>query len=341
MTARQSRVLFYDAHNDNPFGPGRIEDRTAQAGFTRLGTYVLDLPDGGHADEWTLQYEETVYVAKGQASIVVVAGEGESELTGHEGDIIALVPGDTVRYGGAPGTRLILSIAPADWRTRTTPKVLFLTPFHFEQGDHDDEFDAVLTQLMAGKGEADLVAAHVRAFEADDPDYDAAQAVAVVEAVERANTEDYDAVVIACHYDPALAEARAASAIPVVGPLQLCTAVTTQYGPKFAVITDIAEAEEVIAGLVAGYGHAEACTAVTSIGWEGDAILDDPRGAAQAVDRIVAELAGRGEVQSIVIGCTIVSSAYERHRHEFEDHGVVVLNTNLLALKGAATLASN
>jgi hypothetical protein len=58
--------------------------------------------------------------------------------------------------------------------------------------------------------------------------------------------------------------------------LQLTTAVTTQFGPKFAVITDITEAETVIGNLVAGYGHADACIGVRSIGWDGDDILDDP-----------------------------------------------------------------
>jgi hypothetical protein len=43
----------------------------------------------------------------------------------------------------------------------------------------------------------------------------------------------------------------------------------------------------------------------------------------------------------VVIGCTIVSSAYERHRHEFPDHGIVVLNSNLLALMAAAALAAS
>jgi Asp/Glu/hydantoin racemase len=341
MANSQSRVLPYDETSDSAFGPGRIENRTAQAGFTELGTYFLEFPDGGNADPWTLHYEETAYVAAGEASIIVVTEDGESELRAEPGELIALAVGTTVRYGGTPGTRLILSIAPADWRTRTTPKVLFLTPFHFEQSEHDDEFDQVVTSIMAGRAGAELVADHVRAFEGDDPDYDTAQAAAVVEAVEKANADGYDAVVIACHYDPALTEARAVSKVPVVGPLQFSTAVTLQHGPRFAVITDIPEAEDVIGDLVVGYGHAEACTGVTAIGWEGDQILDDPLGAAQAVDRIVADLAARGEVQSVVIGCTIVSSAYERYRGQFEDHGVVVLNTNLLALKGAATLATN
>jgi allantoin racemase len=42
-----------------------------------------------------------------------------------------------------------------------------------------------------------------------------------------------------------------------------------------------------------------------------------------------------------MIGCTIVSSAYETHRHLFPDRGIVALNSNLVTVKGAAALAAN
>lgn len=222
-----------------------------------------------------------------------------------------------------------------------TPRILFLTPFHFEQREHDDEFDAVLTSLLDVVGDPEVVADHVDYFEDDGDDYDAAQARAVVRAVQRAEADGFAAVIVACHYDPAVAEARAAASIPVFGPLQLTTGMIGQFGPKFAVITDIPEAESVISGLIDDYGRGAECTGVIAIGWEGDQILDNPRGAAEAVDQIVADLADAGEVQAVVIGCTIVCSAYERHRHLFPDRGVVVLNSNLVTVKGAAALTAN
>jgi Asp/Glu/hydantoin racemase len=220
-------------------------------------------------------------------------------------------------------------------------RILFLTPFHFERREHDEEFDSVLNSLLAGHGDQQVVAEHVDYFEDEGDDYDAAQARAVVRAVEKAEGDGYDAVVVACHYDPAVAEARKASGIPVFGPLQLTTGMVGQFGPRFAVITDIPEAESVISGLIEDYGRGSECTGVIAIGWDGDQILDDPRGAAEAVDRIVADLAQAGEVQAVVIGCTIVGSAYERHRHLFPDRGVVVLNSNLVTVKGAAALTAN
>ncbi|MFD7956117.1 aspartate/glutamate racemase family protein [Streptomyces ardesiacus] len=348
-TPPNATVLPFDESAARPFGPAVIEHRTAQAEFGELGTYFMTFPDGGHADRWTLHYEESVYVIEGEASLLVVGEDGESDVRAGAGELIALPKGVTVRYGGTPGTRLLLSIAPVNWaaddkaedQTGSVPRVLFLTPFHFEKAEHDDEFDAVLTSLLTGHGQQVVTARHVERFESADADYEAAQTRAVLKAVEQANAEQYDAVVIACHYDPAVDEARAVSRIPVVGPLQLTTGVTTQFGPKFAVITDIPEAVPVIQGLVDDYGCSAACVGVSAIGWEGDAILEDPRGAAEAVDRIVAALAAAGEAQSVVIGCTIVSSAYERHRQRFPDRGLVVLNSNLIALKGAAVLAAN
>ncbi|MGW3953947.1 aspartate/glutamate racemase family protein [Streptomyces sp. NPDC004752] len=366
----KATVLPYDESRARPFGPAVIEHRTAQAGFGQLGSYFMTFPDGGYADPWRLEYEESIYVISGEASLLVIGDEGETDLRAGAGELIALPDGTTVRYGGEPGTRLLLSIAPvdratadsaaktadpatrtADPATRTAdpaaketgaaPRVLFLTPFHFEKSEHDDEFDAVLTSLLTGQGKQIVSAQHVARFESADVDYDTAQTQAIVKAVEQADAEQYDAVVIACHYDPALREARAVSRIPVVGPLQFTTAVATQFGPKFAVITDIAEAAPVIRGLVDDYGHRTACVGVSAIGWEGDAILENPRGAAEAVDRIVADLAAAGEAQSVVIGCTIVSAAYEQHRRRFPDRGVVVLNSNLVTLKGAAALAAN
>ncbi|WP_020133589.1 aspartate/glutamate racemase family protein [Streptomyces sp. 351MFTsu5.1] len=342
-------VLPFDESRAKPFGPAVIEHRTAQAEFGELGTYFMTFPDGGRTDPWTLRYEESIYVISGDASLLVVGDEGEFPVQAGAGELIALPEGATVRYGGEPGTRLLLSIAPVDWaradrprkQSGEVPRVLFLTPFHFEKPEHDDKFDAVLTSLLEGHGEQTVSAEHVEPFESVDIDYDTAQTQAILKAVEQANADNYDAIVIACHYDPALTEAREASRIPVVGPLQLTTGVTTQFGPKFAVITDIPEAVEVIGGLIDGYGRGADCVGVAAIGWDGDAILEDPRGAAEAVDRIVAELAVAGEAQSLVIGCTIVSSAYEQYRQEFPDRGVVVLNSNLVALKGAAALAAN
>lgn len=348
-----TRVKTFAADPDQaaPFGPAFLEHRTAHSGLTKLGTYVMTFPEGGQCDAWTLQYEESIYVAKGTASVSVIGDAGETHVSAGPGQVITISKGSTVRYGATPESELVLSISPVNWRQAhsddTTddraeiPRILFLTPFHFEERDNDSHFDAVVTDLLEPRVASTVVADHVGYFESDDVDFDEAQTEAVVSAVQAANDEGYDAIVIACHYDPAIAEARAVSRVPIVAPLQLTAGAAIQHGPKFAVITDVEEAEPVIKGLVAGYGYEDACAGVTAIGWDGDAILRDTLGAATAVDRLVERIATDGGVQSIVIGCTIVSAAYETHRDKFPDRGPVVLNSNLLTVKGAAALAAN
>lgn len=342
MTHPTATVLPVDPGLVKPFGPGTIEHRTANSGYAHLGTYLMEFADGGHADPWTLQYEETIFVAAGELSLLVVNGDENDEIRAGAGELVAIDSGATVRYGGEPGTKLVLSIAPVDWAARAAagrPRILFLTPFHFKSTTNNAEFDQVVAPLLGTGLTYDGVASHVREFETDHDDYDDAQTAAVVEAVESANAEGYDAIVIACHYDPAVVPARAASKVPVIAPLQLTTSVAAQLGGTFAVVTDVDEAETVIGDLVASYGHADQCVEVRAIGLDGDAILSDTLAAATAVDRFVSELAERGDVAAVVVGCTIVSAAYEQHREKFADHGIVVLNSNLLAMEGAADLA--
>ncbi len=219
------------------------------------------------------------------------------------------------------------------------PRVLFLTPFHFGTAAHDDDFDRLVERVLAGHVEHEVVASHLAPFEREVATYDADQEAALIDAVRQADGHGYDVIVIACYYDPAVQAARDVSAVPVVAPLELTTGLARQFGPTFAVITDVPEAEPIIAGLVESYGHGASCAGVTAIGWDGDAILDDTWGAAQAVDDLVDMIAQRGNVQSVVIGCTIVSAAYELHRASFPQRDVVVLNSNLITTKGAAALA--
>jgi Asp/Glu/hydantoin racemase/quercetin dioxygenase-like cupin family protein len=337
-------VLDLDPSRQNAFGPAVIEHRTAQAEFAELGVYYLTFEDAGRADPWTLEYEETVYVIRGEARIVVDSEDGR-EVRAGEGQLIALPKGCTVSYGGSAGTQLLLSMAPVNWRERqteastdSTPRVLFLTPFHFGSSEHDAAFDQLAEQLLDGQKDFTVVARHLGAFEGSDDTYDADQEKAILSAVREAHAEKFDAIVIACHYDPAVAAARQISTVPVVAPLQVTTGLAAQHGPRFAVITDVAEAEPVISGLVEQYGHRDICDSVTAIGWDGDAILDDTKGAAAAVDTLVEKLAAAGHVQSVVIGCTIVSAAYELHRSDFPDRGLAVINSNLATVRGASAL---
>ncbi|MBK6011685.1 thioesterase family protein [Streptomyces sp. MBT53] len=118
MTRSSASKPAFGPANVKRFGPAEIEHRTAGSGLDRLGTYFMTFDEPGHSDPWTLQYEETVYVVSGRAEFFVVEDGVDVPLTGEADELIVLPRGTTVRYGAAPGTRLLLSITPVDWRNQ-------------------------------------------------------------------------------------------------------------------------------------------------------------------------------------------------------------------------------
>lgn len=101
----------YSASEDRDFGPAKIEHRTAGL-LSRLGTYFMVFHHDSYSSPWTLQYEETIYVVDGQLRI----REGEKVTVADSGELVVLPQGVTVEYGGAIGTRVVLSITPVNWR---------------------------------------------------------------------------------------------------------------------------------------------------------------------------------------------------------------------------------
>jgi ethanolamine utilization protein EutQ (cupin superfamily) len=106
----------FAAENAVRFGPATIENRTAGTGLNQLGTFFMTFDEEGHSDPWTVQYEETVYVIEGHADFLVMNDGREEALIGHPGELIVLPKGTTLRYGAKPGTTLLLSISPVNWR---------------------------------------------------------------------------------------------------------------------------------------------------------------------------------------------------------------------------------
>jgi ethanolamine utilization protein EutQ (cupin superfamily) len=110
------KPLLADAATE-PFGPARISHWSGAGDFGLLGTYAMDFDTTGEAAPWTLAYEESVYVVRGEAWVVELDAEGTEVRTEHAtaGELITICKGTTVRYGGATDTRLLLSIAPVKW----------------------------------------------------------------------------------------------------------------------------------------------------------------------------------------------------------------------------------
>ncbi|MEU1595146.1 hypothetical protein ABZ468_20280 [Streptomyces sp. NPDC005708] len=108
----------YNPSNVAKFGPAVIEKRTDNSSLRELGTSFMEFTETGASDPWTLRYEETIYVIAGHLELQVLGTDPELTVVGQVGDLLVLPEGTSVRYCAEKGTRLLLSITPANWRNR-------------------------------------------------------------------------------------------------------------------------------------------------------------------------------------------------------------------------------
>lgn len=86
-----------------------------QAGFTSLGGGWVRMDGSGELSDWTLRYDEVLFVVQGEAEVEdssgkrVAAGPGEAILIGE---------GTTVSYRGKPDTLVFFVLNPRDWDKR-------------------------------------------------------------------------------------------------------------------------------------------------------------------------------------------------------------------------------
>ena len=97
-------------------GPGMQGSRgLTRAGFTTLGGGWVRMDGTAELADWTLKYDEVLYVVRGRLEIEekggpkAVAGPGESILIGE---------GTTVTYRSQPDTLVFFVLNPRDWDQR-------------------------------------------------------------------------------------------------------------------------------------------------------------------------------------------------------------------------------
>lgn len=165
--------------------------------------------------------------------------------------------------------------------------------------------------------------------------------VDVLREVARAESDDFDAIVIGCCYDPALKEARELATIPVVGPLEASASLARMFGHRFAVVTDHSKAVPELEDLIRIYGLEANCRSVSAIEWYVTEMLEDPDAVARDAYARCREVIERERAEVVVLGCTIVAACYERAilRGAQELADLAILNPNLMAVKTAELLA--
>lgn len=86
------------------------------AGITQLGGGSLrSTGQGGQILDWTLHYDEVLYVEAGELEVV---SDGVSMVAG-PGEAILIASGTTVTYRTKPHTKCFYVLYPIDWQQRT------------------------------------------------------------------------------------------------------------------------------------------------------------------------------------------------------------------------------
>lgn len=94
-------------------GRVRVNRATENSPLANLASGTISFIDDDEIADWTLVYEETVYVLKGTLQLVLSTGE---VFEGCAGAMFALEEGATVTYRGVAGTEFVYSLWPRDWR---------------------------------------------------------------------------------------------------------------------------------------------------------------------------------------------------------------------------------
>jgi ethanolamine utilization protein EutQ (cupin superfamily) len=101
--------------HDLPFSqvvPGMELARSiTHAGTTKLGGGYMKFTEDAELADWTLKYDEVLYVEDGELEVV---SEGES-VKAHAGEAILIAEGEKVTYRGKAGTVGFFVLWPFDW----------------------------------------------------------------------------------------------------------------------------------------------------------------------------------------------------------------------------------
>jgi len=156
--------------------------------------------------------------------------------------------------------------------------------------------------------------------------YDSAMAVPLLlEAVMKAETDGYDAVVISCFGDPGLDACREIVSIPVVSSGQASMHVAAQLGARFSVISPKDGAGSRVLENPRKYGF---LLNYASTRGSGLSVMDLARDRQRTVDRLV-EVGGKAVQEdgadTLILGC--MSMAFHDISRELQDRiGVPVVN---------------
>jgi allantoin racemase len=159
------------------------------------------------------------------------------------------------------------------------------------------------------------------------------EAQEVLENVERASREGFDAFLIGNSADPGLREAREATDLPVLGLCETSVHLASMMGGNFSIVTGNEKAAPKIVENIGRYGLAGKLSAVRAMKVErlldlNQAFVDPTVGRRMVDEFLVAALANVAEGAEIVIPAVgVVTTLLARHGIHEAAPGVPILNT--------------
>ena len=111
QAVRESDIPYSD------ITPGMEVSRgLTQAGFTTLGGGWVRMDGSGELENWTLKYDEVLFVVRGEAEVEDSAGK---KVAARPGEAILIGEGTTVTYRAKPDTLVFFVLNPRDWDERS------------------------------------------------------------------------------------------------------------------------------------------------------------------------------------------------------------------------------
>jgi len=110
QVVRESDVTYTD------IAPGmEISRGVTQAGFTTLGGGWVRMDGSGQLQDWTLKYDETLFVVRGETEVEDSEG---NKVVARTGEAILIGEGTTVTYRAKADTLIFFVLNPRDWAER-------------------------------------------------------------------------------------------------------------------------------------------------------------------------------------------------------------------------------
>ena len=147
----------------------------------------------------------------------------------------------------------------------------------------------------------------------------------------------FDAVVVACFYDPGVRELREVLDVPVVGVGEASMLLASLLGHRFSVVVGRRKSIPKMSDNALLYGFDRRIASWRSIDFTVQRIHDDPEGAYEAIAR-EAEAAVRDDrAEAIVLGCAAMENVAQRLTRRI---GVPIVDPVVAGFKVAEMLGS-